>query len=407
LNISTLVVRLKSIDTLEQLLISLSNFLLVYGSSFSLSLADQDFVLTVYTVTIAFFPLFFSLIVQPFLQASYKHKPSIIYLLCLLILTGFLIFVYILFSYIYRLSEYSFLQLATLAFFVLSFYYYELTRRFLFSLGFIKFAFVGAIFIAITRSSVFFFSDAQSFLVVNLLLNFAFFLFFLVCILWSTSSILFSFSFLFDSSALLLSSHVSSWRIFLPISLLGFVTSSFPMLFASRMLAVDFVLFSKIRALFSLFNPALEYFDGYLSSSSHADPRQLRNAYILSARLITFAGVVFSFLLSFLFVDSTFAYSFLLIPRSQFSIASYDFLPFLVFLIGISSTIMYCVRVYAAFFRRISRLSVELYSLSFSAIGLFMLFSPPSLYSALALFLLISLLQLCAYLYSFSRLRSL
>lgn len=394
---------LKSPSIFEQLSISLSNFLLVYGSSYSLDPTGQEFLLTTYTIAIGFFPFFYGLIVQPFLQLSYDKKLSLDYFFFLPLLTFVLLGLYLVFSYFYRLGGYAWPQICLLSVYLLSYYFYELARRFLFVRGLIYSSLAGAFSILAVRSSIFFFVNVQSFLVLNIFINFATSAVYFLHVQRSLPSARFRFSSLSGESLLLPVSHLSLWRLLVPVSALGFLTSTMPMLYASKMPASAFLLFSKTKALFSLFNPVMEYFDGYLSSFQFASFDRIRQLYILVSKFVFVIGSIFSLFLAFASSNRHLAYSFLLIPNSQRNSFSGDPLPVIVFLIGFSSVLLYCVRIYSAFFRRIGHLRVEFLSVLFSCAGLVALFLAPTLYSALFLFLSIALLQFCSYLYFYYR----
>lgn len=391
--------KLKSPELYEQLFISLSNFLIVYGSSLSLPLNDQEFLLTTYTITIGLFPFYYGLVVQPFLQISFTRGVSVGYPLFLLFVIFAIAFPYIIFSYFWRLNHFDPFQLWILIFFLLSFYACDCSRRLFFRLGSIQLSFAGACFILIIRSSVLFSDNVTSFLWINIFAN----LFYCILAFFFVYSLLLSprsnYSLSLESFSSLASRHLSLWSLFAPISILGFLTSSIPLIYASKVPPLDFLLFSKVRSLFSLFNPILEYFDGYLASVPSASALRTISLYRTSARVLFFAGLSFASILSFISSHGALFDSLLL---SSFPLRSDDQgfpLALPVFLIGASSVFGYVVRVYAALTRRIGFLRSELYSNALSVSGLLVLFLRPSLYSAAALFLSLSFLQLCYYLY--------
>ena len=334
----------------EQAFISFGNYLFVWSSSSSFSAHDAAYVISSYTVAIAFYPLYFAWIIQPLRTIYIDKKATQTYLL----VTAFIaISAAAFFSLIFTsitsrsgtLISVSFLPLL----FSSSFYFLDYFRRLtLLTTTSLKLLSKVSFLLLLARLSCPLFPHAIVFLVFNTIAN----IFFGILLLFS----LFSFRHLFRHDErpfvhILLHDHLPLLVPLAPLGLLSFAVGTFPSLYSIQLLSLEFIFVSKIRSLFSLFNPFFEYLDGAYFLRRLVPSRRQTIATGFFALSIIFGGVLVSFLLPLLlnFIPLHEA-SALTISDSSHGLFHDPSL--IIFLLSLSTFVSFSVRVFISLFRR-------------------------------------------------------
>jgi len=166
------------------------------------------------------------------------------------------------------------------------------------------------------------------------------------------------------------------------------------LLYSINLPSVQFIFVSRIRSLFSLFNPFFKFLDGAYFLRS---PLSTDGEHVVLGRLAFFIalfGMLTSFLVAILLTHYKHISSFGLSPLFLTYISPNA--AFFIFLLVSSIFLAFSVRVTLVLYRRFSLHGSELFVASCSLPCLFILLQPPTFASVSSLYLLIALSQLLA-----------
>ncbi len=384
-------------NIIEQLLVSLGNFLFVWNSRVFVPDESQAFLLAVYTLTISFFPLYFALYIQPVRKLYYAQLVGIGYLRFLAILVSASVTLFVLLGLPFYSGLLSSSQdIFAAIFFAASYFAVDIVRRFfLLESAFPLLLLISSGVLALLRSSASLTQNVYLFLVLNIAGNFliAFLLLSFVCSKGLRNCVSCE-----SGINIFMRCHFPSLRLFAPLGLASFVVGAFPMFYSASLAPSFFVYFSRVRSLFSVLNPAFEYLDGsYFLRKSYPTHRESVRS-VFSALGVLAVGIFVSLLSALCFYYSS-RFRFFVIGNSDLSASPPFFLASLLFVLSLSAFIAFTVRPILVLIRRYLLHDVELKVLLSSLPCLLLVLIPAAPLNVALLYLLLSVIHLIVSLY--------
>jgi len=378
---------------LDQVFISLGNFFFVWNSSRFYSIQDSALTISFYTIAISFYPFYYSLILQPLYTIYNAGRSSRTYLVVLALLSfalsGLSAF---LFSLVIWRSSLNAVHLLASFTFTSSFFFADYSRRLVLisQIPASNLATTSCL-LFLTRSSSLIIVQPSIFISVNVISNIYAGIFLLRYALSSTQFDLVSNQ---KTGFILRHDHLPLLSSLAPLGLVSFAVGILPSLYSINLPSLQFVFVSRIRSLFSLFNPFFEFLDGaYFLRSPLSTDRE----HVVLGRLASFIallGMLTSYLVASLLTHYKHSSSFVLSPLFSTNVTPNAAL--FIFLLVSSIFFAYSVRVILVLYRRFSFHGSELLVASCSLPCLFILLKPPTLASVSFLYFLIALSQLIA-----------
>jgi len=384
----------------DQAFISLGNFFFVWNSSRTFTSQESALTISFYTIAISFYPFYTSLILQPLYSIYNAGKSTRTYLVVLALLSFALsgLSAY-LFSLVIWRSTLTSAHLLTSFFFTSSFFFADYSRR-LVLVSRISTSYLARIscLLFLTRSSSLIIPQPSIFILVNVIFNLFAGLFLLRHALSSRQINVSS----TDMLAHIFShEHLPLLIPLAPLGLVSFAVGILPSLYSINLPSIQFVFVSRIRSLFSLFNPFFELLDGayFLRSPVSTD----REHVVLGrlALLIALFGTPISFFVTKILTNNKHVSFFELSP--PFSTHVFPNAAIVIFLLVFSIFLAFSVRVTLVLYRRLAFHGSELFVASCSLPCLFILLQPPTFASVSSLYFLVALSQLFASLLIFYR----
>jgi len=384
----------------DQVFISLGNFFFVWNSSRIFTPQESALTISFYMIAISFYPFYTSLILQPLYSIYNAGRSSRSYLVVLALLSFALsgLAAYLFSLAIWR-STLTFAHLLTSFFFTSSFFFADYSRRLvLVSRLSTSYLAIISCLLFLTRSSSLIIPQPTIFILVNVIFNLLAGLYLLRHALFSRQINL---STTDKFAHIFIHEHLPLLFPLAPLGLVSFAVGILPSLYSINLPSVQFIFVSRIRSLFSLFNPFFEFLDGAYFLRS---PLSTYREHVVLGRLaflIALLGMLTSFLVAILLTHYNHISSFGLSPLFPTYISPNASL--VIFLLVSSIFLAFSVRVLLVLYRRFSFHGSELLVASCSLPCLFILLQPPTLASVSSLYFLIALSQLFASLLIFYR----